>query len=130
MSLSRSPKIDPAAVYARHFTGFRLRMEIDARLQNPGRVYASPPSVWAVFYGAAGIPRAVFAYTLLKTPGFGFTDRTGRLRSSIRRVYPGNIVIMGDASAYYALYVERWGRPMRRAFMSAVAAIDTTGAVR
>ena len=130
MSLSRSRKIDRAQVYARHSTAFRLYTALDIELQNPGRVYASPPSVWAVFYGPAGIPRAVFAYTLLKTPGFGFGDRTGRLRSSVRRVYPGNIVIMGNASAYYAPYVERWGRPMRRAFMSAVAAIDQTGAVR
>ena len=110
----------------------RAMMVADAHLfQNPGRVYTAPPMVWAVFYGPAGVPRAVFAYTLLKTRGgFGWTDRTGRLRASVRRVHPGNIVVMGNSRAFYAPYVERWGRPMRRAFQAAVAAIDHSGELR
>ena len=86
---------------------------------NPGRVWSSFPVVFATAYGPNAVQRAIFTYTLMKTRGYGWKDRTGDLRASVKRIAPG-VVSYGNQSAPYAVFVEAWGGAMRRAYSLAL----------
>ena len=90
-----------------------LRMLLQAR--GSVSVNVIPPYVGATFYHERGEIMAARCAILLKRPDYIWTDRTHALRNSVKRVQPGNVVLMGGPSAPYAPYVERWGRPMRTA---------------
>ena len=90
-----------------------LRVLLQAR--GSVSVNVIPPYVGATFRHARGEIMAARCALLLKRPDYIWTDRTGRLRASVKRVRPGNVVLMGGPTAPYAPFVERWGRPMRRA---------------
>ena len=115
----------------RWWQALALVMARDRLLQNPGRIVISSPFVWVTLYGAAGPVRAEFVYTLLSTPGYVWTDRSGRLRASVQ-IRNENQVWMGGPSAPYAVWVERNPKfaPMRRAFRESSIAIDAEGNVR
>lgn len=117
-----------AAQYHASLVRMMLLLDMQQR-QNPGRIVISMPYIFATFYGNAGSVRATYAYTLLKTPGFVWTDRTGKMRASVKIVNPGNVVVVGGASAFYAVYVEANPKfaPVRKAFQLATQAVSYSG---
>lgn len=91
--------------------------------QSRGRVWTSPPFVFATAHGMNAALRTAFAVELLQIPNWIWTDRTGNLRASVQQV-SWNTLSMGSDLAFYAPFVEAWGSPVRQAYQ---AALDTFG---
>ena len=87
--------------------------------QARGRLWTSLPYVFATAYGMNAALRTAFAVELLQIPDWVWTDRTKALRRSVQQV-TWNTLSMGNAEAFYAVYVEAWGAPVRKAYDAAL----------
>ena len=94
-----------------------------ATAQSRGRTYTSYPFVFGLCHGPNAALRAAFMVEVLKIPNWAWNDRTGNLRASVQ-LANWNLVAMGGASTFYAVYIEAALAPMRRAYQ---AALDVYG---
>lgn len=93
--------------------------ELDGEAQARGRVWTSYPFVFGTAYGDNAALRTPFSVELLRIPNWGWTDRTMALRRSVQQVTV-NTFSMGNSEAFYAVYVEAWGAPVRKAYDAAL----------
>lgn len=107
----------------------RQAMLIRQQRHRTGWIHIAPTFVRAAFWGETEKrnARADHAYKLLKTPNWVWKDRTNKMRRSVRKEKPGNVVTVGGRNhgAPYAPFVERNPKyaPVRRAVREANAAL-------